>query len=80
MTAHSRLLVVELVVDPRRSDELAYALDLQTLVALASKERTAAQFGELYDAAGLRLTRIIPTASLFSPIEGIPQRNEKDSS
>jgi hypothetical protein len=75
MTAHSRLLVVELVVDPSRSDELAYALDLQMLVALAGQERTAAQFEELYEAAGLRLSRIIPTASMFSLIEGIPQCN-----
>jgi hypothetical protein len=77
MASHSRLLVVELVVDPDRSDELAYALDLQMLVALAGKERTAAQFRELYDAAGLRLSRIIPSASMFSLIEGVPQATNR---
>ncbi|MGH3779324.1 MAG: methyltransferase [Pseudonocardiaceae bacterium] len=75
MTPTSRLLVVELVVDPDRSDELAYALDLQMLVALAGKERTAEEFRALYDAAGFRLTRIIPTSSMFSVIEGIPLGN-----
>lgn len=73
MTPHSRLLVVELVIDPRRSDELAYALDLQMLVALAGKERTAEEFRALYDAAGFHLTRVIPTATMFSLVEGIPQ-------
>lgn len=80
MTPHSRLLVVELVIDPGRSDELAYAMDLQMLVALGGKERTAAEFAALYDAAGLSLTRIIPTASMYCLIEGIPQRPGQDRS
>jgi hypothetical protein len=75
MTPHSRLLAVELVIDPDRSDELAYALGLQMLVALGGKERTAAQFAALYDAAGLQLTRIIPTASMYCLIEDLPQRH-----
>lgn len=78
MTPRSRLLVVELVIDPGRSDELAYAMDLQMLVTLGGKERTAAEFEALYDAAGLRLTRIIPTASMYCLIEGIPQRHGQD--
>ena len=77
MTPRSRLLVVELVIDPDRSDELAYALDLQMLVALAGKERTAAEFRALYNTAGFRLTRVIPTASMFSLIEGIPQGTDR---
>jgi len=72
MSPHSRLLVIELVIDPGRSDELVYAMDLQMLVALGGKERTAAEFEALYDAAGLELTRIIPTASMYCLIEGIP--------
>jgi O-methyltransferase domain len=80
MTPHSRLLAIDLVIDSDRSDELAYALDLQMLVALGGQERTAAEFTALYDAAGLRLTRIIPTASMYCLIEGIPQGNERDSS
>jgi hypothetical protein len=66
MTPNSRLLAIELVIDPGRSNELAYAMDLQMLVALGGKERTAAEFAALYDAAGLSLTRIIPTASMYS--------------
>jgi hypothetical protein len=80
MTPHSRLLVVELVIDPDRSDELAYAMDLQMLVALGGKERTAAEFAALYDAAGFELTRIIPSASMYCLIEGIPQDHRRDIS
>jgi len=80
MTPHSRLLVVELVIDPDRSDELAYAMDLQMLVALGGKERTAAEFAALYDATGLQLTRIIPTASMYCLIEGIPQGHGQETS
>jgi hypothetical protein len=78
MTPHSRLLAVDLVIDPNHSDELAYAMDLQMLVALGGQERTAAEFAALYDAAGLRLTRIIPTASMYCLIEGVPQGTERD--
>ncbi|MGH3773878.1 MAG: methyltransferase [Pseudonocardiaceae bacterium] len=75
MAPHGRVLAVELVVDLDRSDELAYFFDLYMLVILAGRERTAAEFQVLYDAAGLHLTRIIPTTSMYSLIEGIPQGN-----
>lgn len=74
MTPHSRLLAAEIILDPDHSDEFVYFLDLEMLVNLAGKERTAAEFRKLYDAAGLHLTRIIPTASIFSLVEGIPVR------
>jgi O-methyltransferase domain len=79
MASHSRLLAVEHVLDSDRDDEFAYFLDLEMLVNLAGKERTAAEFQALYDAAGLHLTRIIPTTSMFSLIEGIPRNNGKDA-
>lgn len=79
MTSHSRLLAVELVVDPARSGELAYGMDLHMLVALGGKERTAAEFRELYEAAGLRLNRIIPAGSMVSLVEGLPQGNGGDT-
>jgi O-methyltransferase len=71
MAPHSRVLVAELILDPDNSDELTYFYDLTMLVNTTGKERTIAEFQALYDAAGLRLTRIIPTNSTFSLIEGI---------
>jgi hypothetical protein len=79
MHTNSRLLVADVVIDPGRSDELTYAMDLEMLVSLGGKERTAAEFAAIYDAAGLRLTRIIPTASMYSLVEGVPHSNGQDS-
>jgi hypothetical protein len=49
-------------------------------VALSGKERTAAEFAALYDAAALRLTRINPTASMYCLMEGISQTDGQESS
>jgi hypothetical protein len=68
------LLAAELVLDANRDDELAYSFDLQMLILFGSKERTMEEFEALHGAAGLRLTRVIPTASMFSLIEGIPAK------
>lgn len=72
MLPHSRLLSAELILDTDRNDELTHSYDLQMLLLFGSKERTAEEFRSLYDAAGLRLTRIIPTTSSFSLLEGVP--------
>ena len=74
MLPHSRLLSAELIVDTDRNDELTHSYDLQMLVLFGSKERTLEEFKTLYDAAGLRLTRVIPTASNFSLLEGVPMK------
>ena len=36
------------------------------------KERTAAEFAELFDSSGLRLNRIVPTARPVAVIEAVP--------
>jgi O-methyltransferase/IclR-like helix-turn-helix domain-containing protein len=72
MPSHGRLLAAELVLDANQADEVAYSCDLQMLILFGSKERTTEEFQALYNAAGLRLTRVIPSSSMFSLIEGIP--------
>jgi hypothetical protein len=74
MLPHSRLLSAELIVDTEQNDEFTHSYDLQMLVLFGSKERTLEEFKTLYDAAGLRLTRVIPTASNFSLLEGVPMK------
>jgi len=44
-------------------------MDLNMLVVLPGRERTAGQYGHLLARAGLRLQRIVETASPFSLIE-----------
>ena len=46
--------------------------DLLMLVVSPGRERTEPEFRELLTAAGFRLTRVIPTASSLSIVEGVP--------
>jgi len=41
------------------------------LVMTGGRERTEAEFRDLYERAGFRLTRVVPTESPFSAIEGV---------
>ena len=72
----SRLIVVERVL-PRRAEESAdartvFMADIQMLVMLGSRERTEVEYRELMRKAGIKLTRVIPTKSVFQLIEGVP--------
>jgi hypothetical protein len=72
MPDHGRLLVVELTLP--EGDEPAFGkwMDLHMLVMGGGRERTAAQYGMLFRAAGLELTRTVPTRSGQSVVEAIP--------
>ena len=72
MRAGGRLLVVERLVLPGDDPDIGKLLDLQMLVLTGGgRERTEAEFRELYYAAGFELTRIIPTKGPAHVIEGI---------
>jgi O-methyltransferase domain/Dimerisation domain len=71
MTSEGKVLVVEMVVPKGNEPSVAKFLDLQMLLYLPGCERTEAEYRILFDKAGLRLTRIIPTMSPFSIIEGV---------
>jgi SAM-dependent methyltransferase len=66
-----KLLVMETVVKPSNQPDQAKWMDLNMLVLLSGRERTAEEFAELYAKAGFRLTRVIPAARL-SIVEGVP--------
>lgn len=69
----ARLVVVEVVVPDRAGtsplDQMIAGTDLNMLVMTGGSERTEAQYRDLCAAAGLRITRILPTATAFSLIE-----------
>jgi hypothetical protein len=78
MPPHGKLLVVEGVyperVDTSVASRGAAANDVNMLVVTGGRQRSAAEFRELYAASGFRLTRIVPTASpAASVIEGEPR-------
>ena len=76
MGAEAKLLILEGVYPPRidQSDESrgAAANDVNMLVCTGGRQRSEAEFRNLYEAAGFRLTRILPTQTPVKVIEGIP--------
>jgi hypothetical protein len=74
MPAHGRVLVIEPVVPEDDAPALETAMmDVAMLVFTGGRERTAAEFAALYAGAGLRVTRVVPTTSMFSIVEGVPE-------
>jgi SAM-dependent methyltransferase len=68
---HGRVLAVEAVVPPPGQPGYAKLLDLEMLILTPrGRERTEAEFVSLYERGGFRLTRVVPTASPVSVIEG----------
>ena len=68
-----RVLVVEMVMPPGNDAEPRQGFDVLMLLANeGGRVRTEAEFRDLFAAAGLRLARVIPTASPNSILEGVP--------
>jgi hypothetical protein len=67
-----KLLLVEFVIEPGNEPDRAKFSDLNMVVMLGGRERTADDFERLYAEARFRLTDIIPTGSAFDIIEGVP--------
>ena len=73
MADTGRLLVVEPVIRSGNEPDPAKFSDLNMLVMLGGRERTADDFEKLYAEAGFRLTSVVPTgAPTFNIIEGVP--------
>jgi hypothetical protein len=66
-----KLLVIEMVVPEGNEPSLSKLLDLQMLAVLPGCERTEAEYSTLFNQAGFKLTKIIPTMSPYSVIEGV---------
>ncbi len=61
---HGRVLVCEQILDPGPAPGPAKLLDIEMLaMTVGGKERTAAEFSDLFSSAGLRLARIVETES-----------------
>jgi hypothetical protein len=73
MTKKSKLLLVDTVVPDAASVSFSKLLDLNMLVMNGGRERTKAEFCALLEAAGYKLTRIVPTMAPQSVIEAVPK-------
>ena len=67
---NGKILIVEMVVPEGSEPHPSKALDILMLVMEGGKERTKDEYRGLLEASGFRLTRIIPTKSPYSVIEG----------
>lgn len=70
MSPGRKVLVIEAIVASGNEGPQTKFIDLQMLVLYGGRERTAEEYERLFTAAGLRLTRIIRTASDANIIEG----------
>lgn len=65
----SYVLLLEQVIADHDRDIPAKWIDLEMLVMVDGRERTAAEYGRLLQQAGFQLTRVVETASPFGIVE-----------
>jgi ubiquinone/menaquinone biosynthesis C-methylase UbiE len=70
MRPGNKLRIVELMMPPRNVPGFAKILDIEMLLLAGGRERTTDEYSALMSAAGLRLTRVIPTHSPLAIFEG----------
>jgi cyclopropane fatty-acyl-phospholipid synthase-like methyltransferase len=68
---NGKLILVEAVVPETSEPHFSKFIDLNMLVMTGGRERTESEFRKLYEEAGFKLSRVVPTESPFSVIEGV---------
>ena len=71
MASEGKLLVCERILPPDNQSSYAKITDLIMMVLSGGRERTEAQYRELFSAAGFTLTRAVPTGSDHSILEAV---------
>jgi hypothetical protein len=67
------ILVVEMVIPPGNAPYFGKWLDLM-MMCYGGKERTEREYGDLFERAGLRLTRAVDAGAGISVVEGVNAR------
>jgi hypothetical protein len=65
------LLVFDAVIPPGNDPNFGKLLDLNMLVLITGRERTADEFRDLLAKAGFKVTKIVPTKSSVSIVESV---------
>jgi len=71
MPAGGKVLIVEMVIPEPSLPSISKLLDLQMLLFLPGRERTAEEYRDLLIRAGFELNAIVSTPSVYSVIEGV---------
>jgi hypothetical protein len=72
MKPGGRVLIVEMVLPDSNAPHPGRLLDIMMLVGPGGQERTEAEYVALLRKAGFELTRVVPTQSAVSIVEGVP--------
>ena len=64
-------IVIDCVITEDNEPHIGKLLDIEMLLIPGGNERTRAEFEELFSRSGLKLERIVPTATHLSIIEGV---------
>ena len=73
MKPSARLILLECVIPDTPAFDMGKWMDVNMLAMVGGRERTAAEYGELYAKAGFELEQIVPTPSPLSIIIGRPR-------
>jgi predicted O-methyltransferase YrrM len=83
MAPHGKLLLIEMVVPDHVSEspwsQVVAGSDLNMLVSTGGRERSEAEYRRLFEAAGFELSKIIPTGTPWSVLEGLHYRVASNS-
>jgi len=71
MQPDGRLFVVEAIVPPRNEPSFHKLMDINMLVMTGGRERTEAEFKELFDASGFDLVKVHVTPMELAVLEGV---------
>ena len=73
MRETDRLLVIEMLVLPGEPNPGIAVLDMMMLLYFGeARQRTVAEYSELFHATGLEYSRVVSTSSAFSIVEARP--------
>ncbi|PZG32110.1 SAM-dependent methyltransferase [Spongiactinospora gelatinilytica] len=71
MAPGGRVRVVDAVIPKGNEPHQAKTVDVMLMASLPGRERTSAEFAELFAAAGLRLSRVVATGTMLSVVEAV---------
>ncbi|MFD4637084.1 methyltransferase [Lentzea sp. NPDC058436] len=71
METGARLAVFESVVLPERDADDVQMMDVMMLMMQSGRERTADEFGVLFEKSGFRLERVVPAQGVLAVVEAV---------
>ena len=72
MPANGRLMLLESVLPPGNAPDFGKVIDIEMMLMPGGRERTEEEFRSLFERAGFRLSRVVPTAAPLWVVEAVP--------